>query len=242
MSAPVVFLPGSLCNEQLFEAQLEAIPNSSVADLTGATSIEEMVANVLASAPDEFVAVGLSLGGIVATEIASVAPNRVRALALLDTNLAEPGREQLEQRAHWDQMTRAGDFASVVANEMVPQLTEYPETLGSVISEMAFEMGPSVFLDQNAALLRRRDRRPDLEGVDCPVLIACGSDDRICPPELHRELAARSTHARLEIIDGAGHLSTLDQPAAVTRTLTEWLELSNVNQHPRRVTNEQVGT
>jgi len=85
MATPVVFLPGSLCDERLFEHQREAIPNATVADLTGAQSIAEMAANVLAVAPDEFVLVGLSLGGIVAVEMARMAPSRTRGLALLVT-------------------------------------------------------------------------------------------------------------------------------------------------------------
>ena len=50
-----------------------------------------------------------------------------------------------------------------------------------------------------------------------------GSEDHVCPPALHRDLAERISTARLEIIEDAGHLSTIDQPDTVTTTLVEWL-------------------
>jgi len=124
---------------------------------------------------------------------------------------------------------------------MLPQLTAYPERHAPRIFEMAYMMGPSAFLDQNSALIDRHDRRPDLEELDCPVLIACGNNDTVCPPALHTELASRSPQSHLEIFDDAGHLSTLDQPNQVTKTLTKWLDQGNTkNQHPRRGSNEQV--
>jgi pimeloyl-ACP methyl ester carboxylesterase len=241
ITTPVLFLPGSLCDERLFEHQLEALPGATVADLTGARSIAEMAENVLAVAPDEFVLVGLSLGVIVAIVLASAAPSRTRGLALLDTNLGAPSPEQMAERSRWAQSVRSGEFAGVVANDMIPRLTAYPERHAPRIFDMAYDMGPAAFLDQNRALMDRRDRRPDLEEIDCPVLIACGGNDVLCPPALHVELADRSPQSWLEIFDDAGHLSTLDQPNQVTKTLTKWLDQGNTkNQHPRRGSNEQV--
>ena len=239
---PIVLLPGSLCDERLFEHQMLAFgSDATVADLTRSNSIEQMAVDVLAEAPSHFVAVGLSLGGIVAAEIAATAPDRLAGLALLDTNLAAPDVAQLQTRRCWARMVRSGEFAAVVTHEMLPQLTAYRQVHCPTILAMAYGIGPSIFLEQNDALMSRRDRRANLEGIECPVLIACGSHDKVCTPAIHEELASRSPNAWLEIIDGAGHLSTLDQPAAVTRTLTNFLDFCNIQtNHPRRGSNEQI--
>jgi len=51
-----------------------------------------------------------------------------------------------------------------------------------------------------------------LRGVDVPALILCGRDDMLCPVSRHELMAELIPDARLEIIEGAGHLPTLEQP------------------------------
>jgi pimeloyl-ACP methyl ester carboxylesterase len=50
-----------------------------------------------------------------------------------------------------------------------------------------------------------------------------GDEDHICPPSLATEIATAIPNARLEIIPGAGHYASLDQPQAVGRALQRWL-------------------
>ena len=109
----------------------------------------------------------------------------------------------------------------------VGHLTVDPETHGQTIVDMARRLGSEVFLRQNEALLHRRDRRNDLASLSCPVLAACGRQDEVCPPSMHRDLARRIPHARLSIVDRTGYLSTIDQPEDLTSLLTLWLNLCN---------------
>ena len=94
---PLVMLPGSMCDHRLFAHQFEALgPGVVLGDLTQHSSIEDMAEQVLAIAPDRFAVAGLSLGGIVAAEIAARSPERLLGLAVMDTNLAMPDSQQLE--------------------------------------------------------------------------------------------------------------------------------------------------
>ena len=54
-------------------------------------------------------------------------------------------------------------------------------------------------------------------------LVACGAEDRVCPPELSLEIAHAIPGARLAIVERAGHYLTLDQPEITGRLLAEWL-------------------
>ncbi|HRD99487.1 MAG TPA: alpha/beta fold hydrolase, partial [Rubrivivax sp.] len=56
-----------------------------------------------------------------------------------------------------------------------------------------------------------------------PVLVACGEADALTPPEHAREMAAAIPAARLEIVPGAGHMLTMEQPERVGRLLRAWL-------------------
>ena len=220
---PVVLLPGSMCDHRLFTDQVENLGSDVVVgDLTRSDSIEQMALDVLDAAPERFALAGLSLGGIVAAEIASRAPHRLYGVALLDTNLALPDGQQLDARAMWARRVRSGEFASVLAEHLVVPMTVHPEHQ-SLVSDMAFGLGAAVFLQQNEALLNRRDRRDDLASLSVPILVACGREDEICPAHIHRDLVTRTPGAEMAVVDGAGHLATIDQPQALTRVLENWL-------------------
>ena len=240
VTTPVIFLPGSLCDKRVFADQLREIDQPcEVADLTLDDSIMAMATRVLREAPQRFALVGLSLGGIVAAEIARLGSERVQAMALIDTNLGAADDAQLRTRRRWATDVRAGHFAQVV-EELVPVLTTSPDAHGPLIVDMATAVGPAGFLRQNDAIIHRRDQRSIISRFQGPTLIAYGSDDQLCPPSVHADLVARSAHAQLLVVEQAGHLSSIDQPVALTSGLTDWLEDVKNNQTKRRTTHESA--
>jgi len=88
---------------------------------------------------------------------------------------------------------------------------------------MANETGPEAFIRQQTAIMNRPDSRASLALIGCPVLVVAGADDNATIPDYAVEIAGRIPKARLVTIPDCGHLSTLEQPAAVTRELTDWL-------------------
>ena len=62
-----------------------------------------------------------------------------------------------------------------------------------------------------------------LGGIACPTLVMCGAEDRLCPPDWHRDMAVAIPGAALEVIAGAGHLPPLEQPERFSRVLAAWL-------------------
>ena len=89
---------------------------------------------------------------------------------------------------------------------------------------MADETGPDAFIRQQQAIMGRVDSRPGLGAIDRPTLVLVGDSDQLTPPELSAEIAGSIPGARLVVVAGAGHLSTLDQPDQVTRALVAWLQ------------------
>jgi pimeloyl-ACP methyl ester carboxylesterase len=231
-SLPLVLVPGALCDEALFGVPFRSLSSSVVvAKITGEDTIEAMAESVLAEAPPEFAIAGLSLGGIVAAEIVDRAPHRVRGLGLLDTNLGEVSEDQVATRTRWASQVRAGQFASMVAEELVTPLTSDADRHGGAIFDMAMRVGAAAFLRQNHALLHRHDRRQLLDSVSVPVLVACGGLDTVTPPFLHGELVQRCALGTYRVVPDAGHLSTIDQPEALAHVLTGWIQTCNTNKH-----------
>jgi len=89
---------------------------------------------------------------------------------------------------------------------------------------MGLRLGHDVFTRQSFALRDRPDSTDTLTTIDCPTLVLCGDEDRLCSPDLHKEMASRLPSAKLEVVANCGHLSTLEQPEATSEALRTWLE------------------
>ena len=239
MTVSLVLLPGSACDDRMFASQLAHFGSTATyLPIDDHDTIEALAASVLERAPDRFALMGLSMGGIVAAQVATLAGDRLAGLALFDTNLGLADEQQLEARTRLASDIRAGWFDRVITRAGAARLTADPELHTDLILDMARDAGPQVLLRQNNALLRRRDRRDDLASLRCPTLLACGAEDQLCPPSMHADLQARASGAHLTVIDGAGHLATIDQPAVCNRVLEGWLEMCSTNQ-PRRGYNHE---
>jgi pimeloyl-ACP methyl ester carboxylesterase len=229
--APLVLLPGTLLDAELFGHQivhLADIAAISVGDLTRDDSVAGMAETVLAAAPPHFGLAGLSLGGIVAFEIMRRAPERVVRLALLDTNPAPPRPEQLTAWAELSDLARAGCFDAVM-DRLLPGLLRPgwrdDQLKVHAVWAMARRVGLPAYARQLRALVGRADSRPTLGTIACPTLVLVGRQDVVTPPALHEEMAASIPNAALAIVERCGHLSALEQPQAVTVSLRYWMQV-----------------
>jgi pimeloyl-ACP methyl ester carboxylesterase len=229
---PLVLVPGLLCDRRLWRHQVEGLADLAgrvlVPDVTGGDSMAGLARGILDAAPERFALAGLSMGGYVSLEVMRQAPERVEALALLDTSARSDTPEQTEARLALVELARGGRFDEVWQG-LLPKIV-HPDRVGepgirSVVREMAHAVGPEGFERQERAIIGRPDSRPDLPNISCPTLVLCGRDDTLTPPHLHQELADAIPGARLIQIDHCGHLSTLERPEAVASAMRDWLEL-----------------
>ena len=226
---PVVMVPGLVSDDDIFAPQAEALSDVAavtVADITGGTTIPAMADAVLAAAPDRFALAGHSLGGYVALEVVRRAPERVDALALLDTSARPESPQQTARRREL-----LGLLADQGYDALLDSLWPYevaPSRVGDPVlrrrmDEMMLRTGPEVFVRQTEAIIGRPDSRPHLAAIDGPTLVLCGRDDAITPLDGHEEMAAGIAGAELVVLDDCGHLSTWEQSAGVSAALQGWL-------------------
>ena len=85
-----------------------------------------------------------------------------------------------------------------------------------------------VFLAAARSLLRVLARRGNYQktmaGIDVPVLLIGGEDDRLVPVAAMRQAAARNPRWESVILAGVGHTPMLEVPDAVTTEITDWLD------------------
>jgi pimeloyl-ACP methyl ester carboxylesterase len=72
--------------------------------------------------------------------------------------------------------------------------------------------------------MTRPDSRPGLAAIKCPTLVLVGDSDEATPPDLSHEMAAGIPGAKLVVIAECGHLSTIERPQAVNKSLVEWMQ------------------
>jgi pimeloyl-ACP methyl ester carboxylesterase len=228
----VAFLPGLLCDAQLWRPQIEGLADRVepwVADLTRDDSIAAMARRVLAEAPFErFALCGLSMGGYVALELMRQAPQRVERLALLDTQAIAETPEARERRLALIALAQGGNFPTVIERLLPLELyAPHLEDAGlvAVIKSMARHVGEQAYLRQQLAILQRPDSTSSLPHIACPTLVLCGEHDQLTPRARHEEMAARIPGAALDVVPACGHMSTLEKPLDVNRALGAWLEL-----------------
>lgn len=226
---PLLLVPGLLCSARLFAPQVAGLwPQGPVmvVDHRRDADVGSIAARILADAPPRFALAGLSMGGYVALAMQRQAPERVAKLALLDTSARPDTPEQSVAREKFIAMAEAGKLSEVV-DTLTPRLLHKSRrgdaALVEIIRAMADDTGVTAFVRQERAIITRPDSRPLLASIKCPTLVLVGEGDELTPPALAQEMAGGVAGARLVVVPGSGHLSTLEQPEAVNAALTDWL-------------------
>jgi len=183
-----------------------------------------------AHALEKAVLVGLSWGGMTSMRVAIRAPERVRALALLDTSAdAETFVRRWRYRVMAALFGRWG-FLSLLERPVLEAMFA-PATLAA----------RPAFVDELVEIVRKGDRAglvaatkavviertsclAQLKEIKAPTLVVVGGEDRATSPRRAERIAAAIPGARLEVVAGAGHLSALERPDAVTSLLRGFID------------------
>jgi 3-oxoadipate enol-lactonase len=171
--------------------------------------------------------VGLSMGGMIAMDFYARWPERVATLTICDSL---PGFNHLtpEQRSEFVRLRQepllAGkepkDIAPVVAETLIGKSAR-PGSFERLVASMS-ALHKHSYLKTIAATANYQ-RSFELEKVAVPTHIVVGDEDRLTPPEMSRQMASRIPDARLTLIEGAGHLSNIEQPERFNRAVLAFL-------------------
>jgi pimeloyl-ACP methyl ester carboxylesterase len=188
-----------------------------------------MAGVVLAAMPPRFTLIGLSLGGYVAFEIVRRALGRVERLALLDTTAVADTPQRRAGRLADIAAVEAGGIEALIpelpGRWLLPAHRQRPDLL-ALMASMARSVGAQGQKNQQRAMLARPDSHADLAAVRVATLVLCGAADAVTPLADHEAIAARVAGARLVVVPESGHLTTIEQPEAVSRVLVDWLASS----------------
>lgn len=174
------------------------------------------------------------MGGRVALEVVRQAPERVERLALLDTgfqSLAEGEAGEKERAGRYQLLELARTEGMRAMGQQWARGMVHPKHLDTPVFEAILQMitrnTPDMFESQIQALLTRPDAASLLPQIRCPTLLLCGRDDQWSPLARHEVMQRAIADSCLKVIEMSGHMTTMEQPQAVSRALATWLRGSD---------------
>lgn len=244
--APTIVLwPSLLCDGGMWRGQIEPLsalgrvlvfdgPGHGKSEVPPPFTLEDN-ADALTDAFDELavasaVMVGLSWGGMVAMRLALRHPKRVRALALLDTSAeAEVRGRALKYRLMVSFARRLGMPRALTDAQVIPLLlsadtiARRPDLVERLVRATNGFPREGTARAALAVVVHRTDILRRVDAIRAPTLVLCGTLDRSTEPVHSQRIAERIPGTRLVLIEGAGHLSALEQPEKVNEVLVPFV-------------------
>jgi pimeloyl-ACP methyl ester carboxylesterase len=246
---PVVLLHGFACGKRMWFHQIRALRNRfrvisydqrghgqtdapSVATEYSAAHLARDLVGVLDALKIERAAiVGFSLGGGSALALAASKPERVSRLVLADVGAGADDPVKIESMARqWGALIAQGKIDELVCEMLRSELfkvyarrnTRRRDHMAALIRATPIDglrFTLSEVLAKRKSLFRMTE---PLKSVHLPTLVLVGEYDYVCS-KAARLLAQTVPNASMKIIKGSGHMSPLEQPAAFTTALCDFL-------------------
>ncbi len=242
-SSVIIFIHGFPFNKSIWNLQVESLKdkyrvitydirghgNSDAGkeDFSIDLFVNDLISLMDALKIDKAILCGLSMGGYIALNATEKYSERFDALILSDTQCFADTPEAKEKRLKAIESIRK-DGVEKYAAESIKNLfaSESFETKVSVIEsvrELIVKTSEQSLCSTLLALSDRKDTCHLLSDIKVPVLILVGNEDKITPPVAARFMNEKIKGSLLKIIDHAGHLSNLENPAEFNARLKKFV-------------------
>lgn len=168
---------------------------------------------------------GFSMGGYAALALARRRPEKLRALALVDTRAAaddEAGRARRDEAIATARASGTGPIAEAMLPKLLSPLSQGNRDLTERVRRIMMRQKPETIVADLTAIRDRADARPWLPEIAIPTLAVVGEQDALTPLSDAAAMAEAIPGARLSTVPGAGHLAPMERPGAVAGALVEF--------------------
>jgi pimeloyl-ACP methyl ester carboxylesterase len=169
---------------------------------------------------------GLSMGGYVALAYAKKYPSDLRGLMLIDTRAEGDTPEGRQGREKMIELAKTSG-AKAVADSMMPKMRseQTAQTRPAVVHRLReiMEACPALTTQHAMAAMRdRADQTANLASIAVPTLIIVGEHDAITPVNMAENMK-RIPRSALQVIAGAGHMTSMEAPGRVSEVMRGFL-------------------
>lgn len=161
--------------------------------------------------------VGASLGGAVVLETVRLKPDRYAGLVLIATGADLGSSVEIIGKLGQNWPETARRFIRLIFADHVDSRTRERSY------EALLAAGPEV-LAADLSVSRNVDNRKGLKDIPVPCLVIGGDQDRVSPPDKQVFLVENLPHARLILLENAGHMVIIERYRAVNEALLTFVE------------------
>lgn len=166
---------------------------------------------------------GLSIGGLIAQQVAAARPERLEGLILCDTAHKIGTPDLWNQRiATVEREGIAAIADGILERWFTPGFRAAAPALYAGCRNMLIRQ-PVVGYTAACAAVRDADQAELVGRIATPTLVVVGDKDGSTPPDLVRSMAALMPGARFKVIPDAGHIPCVEQPRALVALLRDFL-------------------
>ncbi|MCW8109818.1 alpha/beta hydrolase [Alteromonas ponticola] len=225
MQTPVLFLPGTLCDERLWQPVWHHMAhiNRRYVPLQWANSLSDMLQltsdRVL---PDEKVhLVGFSMGGYIAAKWALQHPSQVVSLTLIGYCLSGLSSAETQRRTDMLRYLRSNAFkpnSAFLANLMHPNRVN-DQSVADPVMEMAHDLGKATLIAHTQATTPRENLLKDIARLSSKISLIGADEDKIAPINDMKTEHGSVRNADFYTLNQAGHMMPLEYPQKIAQLL-----------------------
>ena len=168
---------------------------------------------------EKAVIAGHSMGGYVTFEFWHLHPDRIMGIALVATRAnADSAERRLDRLQTAEGVMKVG--TTKVVNGMLTRLTNRTE-LYPQLKKIMDGITPQGIAGTLRGIADRKNATPWLPQIKVPVFVIAGKEDQLVPLEESIEIAKKLPNGDLVVIDHAGHLPMLEDPAKVAECIND---------------------
>jgi 3-oxoadipate enol-lactonase len=191
--------------------------------LTMDAAADAVIGELDRTGADRAVVCGLSIGGYVAFSVWRRHRERVAGLVLANTK-AEPDDEAGRERRRAVAEKARTEGSGAIADSPPPLLSQDADpALWERVRAMIRAQPGEAIAAASLGMAERPDSRPILGGIDVPTVVLTSTGDTLIPPDVSSTMADAIPDAELVVLEGAGHLSNLEDPEGFRTALRSTL-------------------
>ena len=170
---------------------------------------------------------GLSMGGYISLRAVERMENKFRALILCDTKSGADDNEGKLKRAAAIKQINSGEFnpfiEAFVLNCFGERFVKENNAEYRKVVDRSKKNSPLGVKGCLLAMAGRTDTTRYLSKIKLPSLIISGSEDKLTPPSVMKPMADQITNAKFVAVEGAGHMTPIENPDLVNKAIKELL-------------------
>ncbi|MCF6439492.1 alpha/beta hydrolase [Pseudoalteromonas luteoviolacea] len=241
MSCRKVFaIPGTMCNELLW-SKLSALLGESIeiihCPIQNTQSLDALCEGVISfiltslderdpSALSEINLMGFSMGGYIASYLATKHPCYFKRLFIVSNSPTQLLKHEIDARKAtlaYLQINNYQGISTLKAKALLDITSADKEGIINIIKQMDRELGEQTLVEQYQCTTTREDLHTQLLSLKIPIYFCYSTNDKLINESWFNKIKQTHLSEYIFEIEGSGHMLPLEKPQRLAGLIKAWL-------------------